>query len=212
MALSPYTLRKLEAGDRHNRYPTKLLVIHTDSRRLIWDMSSILTALTRLITDDDDQNEWSWADHGRCLVDRTNAISVQFLLNGVTQTIRYPLNFHNNTYKFGVSTSEDRSLMHLWRISIEEQGGTELILSAPASDQSIYLSIVDSRKPCQAPTRVTEIELGSGDSVSINIAEGSRPGAHHGLGIVLGQAARRQAYYINQYRSLHPVDNSTRRR
>lgn len=175
-------------------------------------MSSIPNAPTHLLSDNNDENKWFWNPHGRCLIDRDNAISVQFLLDGDDQTIRYPLSSDTNTYNFGVITSDDGSMMHLRRIYLDPQVESELLLSAPSRDQNIHFSVVNSREPCRVPTRVTEYQLGPGDSVSLNVTARSHPSGDPGPGNVFGQAARRQGFYVGEDGFLHGVDMTTRRR
>lgn len=140
------------------------------------DMSSITSAPTRLVNKSDSEAEtlYSWAHHGRHLVALPSEVSVQFLSDESSETLRYPLELRR-WYHFRV-VDVDHPITQNSSVELQVQDSEaseyQMVLRTSASEGPYHLCLVDTRSSSdQEPEllRVKDYALESGKGLSLKL-------------------------------------------
>lgn len=138
------------------------------------NMSSITSAPIRVVSKSDSEAEtlYSWAHHGRHLVALPSEVSVQFLSDESSETLRYPLELRR-WYHFRVvdvdHPTTQKSSVEL-QVQDSEASEYQIVLRTSASEGTYYLCLVDTRSNSdQGPPRVKQYALESGKGLSFKL-------------------------------------------
>lgn len=126
-----------------------------------------------------------------------NNVSVQFLDDDCCRTLRKSL--VQGQYRFEAEKTQTEGGFQL-RVQDSHTPGSEVVLNTGGSEEAFHLCLVDSRDTCCAEsTRVRQFRLGSGDSVTFEVA------TNHAADLKVTSDVQETEFYQNESHVLRPM-------